>query len=588
MDFNYNKFRGELSDIKYISKADIPHAAKIDFEKIAEKAIFYLSNNPDPNHNYECRFSLALLKCPPLNPDFKNIEDFIDPISIGDTESRNDVAFNMMRQICKSTKGTEPQEIVHSRLRSYIRKDGIYKNICWTRGYCACIIDTNDFATLWATGMLLHSECDRYRMGYKDSLPIMQQLFEGINECAVKENGRAYFNAGGAFFNEEKIVESYRGHYPVIMSGLCEYYLSTKDQRAYDLLTEIAEGFLYDLTPSHLHQEDGSLEGHNHCQLHAIRGMAQFAYISQNPRYIEWVKTIYDFYSKWSVDTGWLPEIRNLAEHSNHSETCLNGDMLEVEIWLAMSGYTNLFDRIDRSIRNYFVPNQFVITEEYEKLYREINAQHSTDEIEAGLAFLKKLEGGFISANTPNDKIFSVKDEYNHWGSCIYKNDKIVFDMMGCCPPEGMRAIYYGWKYAIHEEADNIYINQAYNVNSSIAKVCSNLPYEGKIEIQAKKSGKYYIRIPAWAPRGHVKTILNGKEVTTRFSGACNAYVYLESIYPNDNIEVNYELIDLWQNIKVTPFEQETQEYKYHWIGNSVVEVLPKGKYMPLFNKFIY
>lgn len=79
--------------------------------------------------------------------------------------------------------------------------------------------------------------------------------------------------------------------------------------------------------------------------------------------------------------------------------------MLEIEAWLALCGYTNLWDRVDRAIRNYFLPCQFTVTPALESLYRRVNAAaHSEQEIEEGLRFLHRLEGGFISAVTPVDQ----------------------------------------------------------------------------------------------------------------------------------------------------------------------------------------
>ncbi|MCL2814903.1 MAG: glycoside hydrolase family 127 protein, partial [Oscillospiraceae bacterium] len=564
----------------------------VDFALMAQKALNYLKNNPDPENGYECRFSFTPLGPWPHRPDIKTHPLYTDPISIGDTENRNDIAFNMMRRIYPSEDGRAEQEAVHKRLVSYIHTGGDFGGMCWNKGYCTGIPGDEDHPSLWSTGKLLQSECDRYIDGQTDSLDVMRVLFLGIADCAARENGYAYFPDGGLCFDVEnhKSIGGYQGHYPPVMSSLCEYYNITADPECFLLLTELAEGFVSDKTPHHLHREDGGINGHNHLQLHDVRGMAQFAYMTGNARYTEWVREIYDFYRLWALDTGWLPEIRDLNEHSNHSETCLNADMLEVELWLALSGYTNLFDRIDRSMRNYFAPALFELTPEFEAAYREIHKNAESGAIEGALAFLRGMEGGYISALSPNSKVFYLPKEMNHFGRVDMEpeNRNMFFDMMGCCPPEGMRAIYYAWKYAVQNTGGGVYINLPYSVETPEAGVVSGLPEEGRLDVTAKKEGAYYIRVPAWTQKENVAAYVNGEATAVRWGGASNAYVAFGGVRAGDCLAVTYPLAEFWQSVSVQPHGQPAAKYRYHWVGGTVVGVEPEGEFLPLYGGTVY
>lgn len=591
---NQIDLRGEISDLHFTDASPLSAAHKPDLINMAARALCYLRNNPMPGHGYQCRFSFAPLECPPLEPDTGWWNDtidttLVDPVTVGDTESRNDIAFSMMREITGDMEtGRREQEAVHSRLLGYIREDARYRNLCWVHPYCYFVADEKTYAMYWCTGKLLESECRRYELEPDThTLEKAKQLFEGIRNSAQFQEDAAYYPYGGAGFNDDGEHTICEWYYPLIMGPLCAYWQTSNDERCLDLLNATAKGFLRDLQPSHCHRADGGVDGHNHSQLHALRGMAQFGYLAHNGTYLKWARDVYEYYRKWSLDTGWLPEIRDLPDHSNHSETCLNSDMLEMEVWFALAGEPAMWDRVDRAFRNYFCPAQFVMTAELENLYRRVNSGEAREDVEAGLHTLRELEGGFISALTPNDRIFPVREEGTHWGAVLLDGGKKVFDMMGCCPPEGMRALYLVWKYSVTEEDDRVYVHLPYDRNHSSVEVYSELPERGQLTVIAKRACEYLIRVPCWAPKDRIRAKKNGQAVCIDWDGPENAYVRFRA-EAGDRLYVNYPLLDVWQRVEIRPAEQPPQQYDYHWIGNSVVDVQPQGVYMPLYKDAVY
>ncbi len=576
-------FQGTHKNISHTASA-VRQLPKVELKMMAEKALKYLYSNPLPEYDYQCRFSFAPSKWLPFCPDLK-INGYLDPITEGDTEARNDVAFRMVREMTGDwCAGAEIEEKVHQRLISYIKQDGFGKDVCWTHEYSNASDNPEIFISLWCTPMLLHNECLRFRQGVGD-LSLCRRLFEGMEALCIRENGRAYYRYGMAHFNEHAVSGGYKGHYPVVFSGLCEYWLVSGDERCWELMTELAEGFVCDLQPDHLHREDGGIDGHNHVQLHAIRGMAQFAYLSGEPRYLSWIKAIYDFYRRWALDTGWLPEIRDWDVHCNHSETCLNGDMFETALWLALAGYDDLWDQLERSLRNYFCVMQFELNDRFRNWYRDVHADKTPEQIAEAMEILKDLEGGFISAMTPNDYVFDVYPESNHFGHVNWNGKEVAFDMMGCCPPEGMRAIYYAWKYAQQTDENGVTVYLPIDSESSEAKVISLLPNEGKLSVQMKVAGALRIRVPAWADRGQVQLKVNGESCTVAWGGTANRYVSVCGLLPGDEVTVTYPLVEFDQTVTVNYCGWEPQEYCYHWIGNTVASVKPEGKYLPLYQQ---
>ena len=480
-------------------------------------------------------------------------------------------------------KGASIEEAVHQRLVGWVKEgDGFGHGMCWNHGYSSCIKTGKLYVNPWTTGMLLHSECLRYRRGLND-LSLAANIGKGLMDLAHRENGHAYFPNGMAAYNEEENTWAYSDHYVPVMNALCEYWLLTDDEECLNFLYELAEGMVCDTNPRHLHRADGGLDGHNHVHLHSIRGMAQFAYLTRNPRYIQWVKGIYDYYRRWALDTGWLPEIRDLADHSNHSETCLNADMTEIEIWLALSGYDELWDQVERDLRNYFAPLQFEITPAFEAWYRRIHKDASEDELANALKMMQELEGGFVSAVTPNDFVFEIREGGAHFGTVNDGDKRVSFDMMGCCPPSGMRAIYWIWKYAQYTETGVTTVTLPIDSESEHARVETSLPEKGELRVTAKVGGTLHVRVPAWAPRDAVAVLRGDERIPTTWGGTSMQYVAVKNVAPGETITVRYPLIDLWQSVSITPHEQPTQHYRYHWIGNTVKSVSPRGRYLPLY-----
>ena len=125
-------YRGEIGKVEVLAGGATELPPGPNLAKMAETALRYLGNNPVPENKYQCRFASFLLLCPPAPlPDPK--KDLLDPIAVGDTENRNDIAFNQMREMCGSEYGRKAQEEVHKRLVGYLRSipGQLGDDMCW-------------------------------------------------------------------------------------------------------------------------------------------------------------------------------------------------------------------------------------------------------------------------------------------------------------------------------------------------------------------------------------------------------------------------------------------------------------------------
>jgi hypothetical protein len=605
-------YRGEIFDAEILPEGVPSLPRGPDLVKMAEQSLVYLTRNPDPKHNYDSRFTFFPHLCPPFAPsETANLQlenwkihyeraPHIDPVAIGDTESRNDIAFNLMREMTGSDYGREVQEIVHRRLVGYVRSGSgkVGDDLSWVVPYCSfCHIDEGPYAMVWTTGMLLHSESDLYRLtGDEAHRRLARRLFEGLRRVAHWDTGRAFYPFGGAAFNDEKSASAslFSGVYPSVISPIAHYWQSCGDPEALKFAQAMAEGFVSDLQPGHQHKSDGHIHGHTHSQMHAVRGVAHLGSLTQDWHFLDWAKTAYDFSYAAGFDTGWVPEVHWNPDHRTHSETCVIGDMLEMAVWFARAGQPRFWDRVDRTVRNYLVPAQFSLTPEFKAFWHEINSNKSPAEIKHGLAGLRELEGSFLSSFLPNDLAIEVHSEKPHPGVSEFRGHRILVEMAGCCPPSAMRALNLAWSNTVLTTSKGVMVNLPFDHDGTEAKVVSEMPRKGHLHVTPKVKKDFWLRPPSWAPRDQVEALRNGKRSEPHWGGPAIDYVAFPNAKVGETLELTWPLVRFKQRVTQRYMENSEEEvgrfvsgdtYTYYWTGSTVTGVEPQGKWLPMYGK---
>ena len=543
---------------------------------MARRALHYLGCNPRPERGWECQFSFFMLNDPILVPLVPSTHDLEDPVTLGDTESRMDYAFLMMREMAGGEMGRAAQEGVRRRIMSYLRDDGL----CWLIPYSCSPDHDKEYALSWTTGKLLYSLSHQYRLTGEDHYrELARKLFEGLRSLASWHTGRAYYAFGAQPWHPDGCARGYERHYPWVVEPVLTYFECTGDAEAFDFGLAMGEGMVCDLQPGHLHRENGFVGGHTHVQMHAVIGVAHLGAITRDPRHIEWARHAYECIRNRGLETGWVPEMNDLEinpshlYHSLHCETCLVGDMTAIAAYLARSGYTAYWDHVERTVRNYLQPNQFRVTTRLEQLYRQLHPDQTRAEI--GLAAMRQLDGGFISSPAPNDWVFSVPPEWDHHG--MFGPDRLVLDMMGCCPPEGMRALHICWSETVIEKPEAVEVNLSLRRDAPAASVIPlNCGQQG-VRVTPKRSGNFLVRPPAWADRLNVCAYRSGHSVPVEWKGD---YVSFEAAQAGEELSISFQAVSFQQTSVIGPAEYE-RTYVIDWVGNQARQMSPQGKYLP-------
>ena len=536
----------------------------MDLSAMARWAMHYLAHNPESARGHECRFDLKPLDLPPLYGP-----DRFDFISIGDTENRMDCQWLFMRRMTgEMDYGCNVEQAVRDRLFGYVRDDGL----SWCPPYAADCTDEDaeDGACPWATANTLVTCVELFRQS-GDEMYLSQagRLVRGLKSLASWDRGRAWYPAGGVIWrNGEWVTKIASAHYPMIIDQIVRYCeVATDDAEALDFAIAWVEGAIARLqvsTRNNHFRPDGSYTYiHNtHIHMRGVLGALRLGVLIGEPRYIEWGRNAYRSTMNVSTDWGWVPE----SIGRDFSETCAVGDMVEAAMHLARAGYHEYWDHVERFVRNYIREAQFFVTPEFEALYRRIHKERSAGEVEFGLAQAQRLEGGIHSVLTPNDWV-------------AHGPHLNGMNMMGCCPPEGMRALYAAWDSTVTEDEFAVWVNLSFTRDTPQAKVVSYLPHQGRLTVTAKKDGYFMIRVPAWVDRRKIRTWRNGREEPLWFGFWAGDYVQFPDAKAGEELTVVYPLPEFDQTVELHP----AGRFAYRWLGNTVVDVSPRGEHLPIF-----
>ena len=387
-----------------------------------------------------------------------------------------------------------------------------------------------------------------------------RQLILGLRSLASWDGGRAYYPGGmGGWRDGKWLFTGCSNLYPCILDPIVGYLEARPDKEIMDFAVAFAEGMIAglqeNLGPNRI-LDDGSFGGINsHLHMRAVYGVARLGALTKNTRYLDWARKVYGWLITQGTDWGWFPE----SPGTPNSETCATGDMVALAACLARAGYSRYWDDVERFVRNYCREAQFVPTPEYEALYRSIHTDASKSA--AGLRLAGDFKGGFVARLAPN--------------SLTIGN---IMSMMGCCPPEAMRALAVAWRNVVTENADGVFVNLGFDRDAAQARVVSGAPSTGRLTVIARKAATYYVRPPAWAARDEVRAFRGGHRVRTVWKGE---YIVFDGVRSDEQLTVGWPLIGFKQTVTAGG-----AKFTYDWLGNTVVGVDPPGKGLPLFTRW--
>jgi hypothetical protein len=355
-------------------------------------------------------------------------------------------------------------------------------------------------------------------------------------------------------------------------------------------------------------ESSGSWHGHSHTHclpaltslgeqlIHAGRTEEGLRFIHQAEKTFDW---LYDPTRNPDAGsmTGWLGEWMIVATGWNRktdAEGCIVGDVTQTACALAatseldsnLSENARYYDRAEEIYRGQAMAQLFRLTPQYLKVVKHCLTQrvekemtNATEaarsaEIERRYQDAVKVAGRMTGQQLG---LCGFPDWVNEGTKSDLDPDLPGIHMQGCCADATIRASYAVWSQTVTGNKSETRVNMAFNHDSPLLRVVSCLPYRGELDVFVKDSKRVLVRIPEWAQKSGVKAFIGRRPIKIQWAGA---YVAFNGVKTGQQLTVTYPL-------RIAEVNESVQgvQYTEKWRGNTIVDISPPGKWIPMFQR---
>ena len=144
-----------------------------------------------------------------------------------------------------------------------------------------------------------------------------------------------------------------------------------------------------------------------------------------------------------------------------------------------------------------------------------------------------------------------------------------------------MTAFYLAWKEIVRKTDKGVFVNMAFNHDCAEATIVSFLPNQGRLTVVPKQDGRFFVRVPGFAPRDKVSAWQDG--IKSRSVVWAGDYVTFASVRKGEELTVTYPLVNFDQK-----FVRAGRDYTFHWNGNALTGIEPNDGVGPMFKNIPY
>jgi hypothetical protein len=366
---------------------------------------------------------------------------------------------------------------------------------------------------------------------------------------------------------------------------------------------------------------DGSFGGHSqadvaswhmHAHTHCLPGLMELGtqlirdgrresglrFIGQASHTLDW---LYDPAKNPDAGsmTGWLGEWLIVAagwDRESDCEGCTMGDVVQTACALAassrldpsLSKYVSYYDRAEQIFTSQLYEQRFRETPRYLQVVHECLEKHVAHEMTNATPEVRSAE---VEKRYDQAVKTGARMVGQQLGICGFPDwvNQLPSDldpslpgihMQGCCADATIRAANAIWAQTVTGDEHEARVNLAFNRKSPLVDVVSCLPHRGELDLKVNDAAKVLVRIPGWAPKDGVKVYRAQKSEPVAWDGS---YVVIENTKPGEQLTVTYPL--RIAEIKETVGSLDGTQYTERWRGNTIVDINPPGKWIPMFQR---
>jgi hypothetical protein len=282
--------------------------------------------------------------------------------------------------------------------------------------------------------------------------------------------------------------------------------------------------------------------------------------ITGEEAFLDWAKSQFDSALEHICSaTGWTHEFLPFQNYTGVEacETCAVADRMDAGIQLALAGFPEYWDDVQRCALNYLSEAQF-----RDNSWMPVDPEHIDDYYTSSYDIRNRLVGSYVGWGAPNDLVES--------------QSRLERSVQNCCGPHGAFGAYQAWHYAVKKTTDGVAVNLHVSRDSKYCTVINYQPASNKITVKMKIDGILSMRLPDWADTAAVAVSVNNQPCDFSTDG-CHAKV---PAIAGDSVAFSYpqremDTVDVCSN----------REYRVSWKGDFVTAIDPPGTVAPLFQR---
>jgi len=339
-----------------------------------------------------------------------------------------------------------------------------------------------------------------------------------------------------------------------VVDPLLAYHALTGDEAAMDLAGKYARKGL-----KILFNEDGTFasmdrsSGHVHSITSSLSGIVAYAVQTKDRDMLERCRRIMDrgvpdYFSSW----GWGDEVFPVhpADELSRGEINQTGDVIRCALLLGQAGHPEYYGLAERYLRSMLLPTQH--TEEELRRYMRDKENPGGDRDRDVIA---RSHGGY-AMQLPNDRM-----REGDWPiSTLDITSGAVHALAEC------------WRSKCTEDNGMHQLNLLFNYEDDAIKIESHLPLVGRIDFMMKQQGALRIRKPGWAGQATMRR--GDVDLSIEADGR---YWVVDGVDAGARGTLTFD-IPVRREKEVV----DTIEYTTTWIGDQIIEILPRGTVSPL------
>ncbi len=338
----------------------------------------------------------------------------------------------------------------------------------------------------------------------------------------------------------------------VMLHALVRRFELKGDEAALELARGIAN---FVLGPSRYFSYDCHFFGHVHSAMWFASGLAYLGRLTGEDEYVQKARGIYAFVRSMSSSFGWVPEYaRWHPMEEEHCESCCIKDMIECARELIQCGYGEYWQDIVLFSRNQLIENQV----SYSGYVVDDNASPDADGI-TRRDISGRMIGGFTGGSLPNSISLSK-----------------FRSIAGCCAglaPVGLAIV---WDAAVTREGGALCVNIQLDKRTDEYLLESEYPERGGVALTPNRDGDVaFRRYPFMGAR--LSVTVDGQNADFREE---NGLVVVRDVKAGQRVRLSHPLRSALKKERCAG-----REYRVLWRGPDVIDILPHGEPLRLFQR---